>query len=195
MGYIRKDSYYKKAKKEGYNSRAVYKLVEIDNKYKLFENVHYILDIGAAPGSWSQVVLEKIQPGSQVVAIDIIDVKNITKKNFTFIKGDIFDDSVITKLLHICSVFDVIVSDAAPNTTGDKTVDHYNSVEIVKRIIHIATLFLKSGGNLLFKLFEGVETKAIVESLKESYKEVKIYRPQATRVGSYEQYIICKFKN
>ena len=194
MAYLRKDSFYKKAKREGYNSRAVYKLIEIDNKYKLLDGAKYILDIGAAPGSWSQVILEKIGRNGCVVAVDLIDIKNINRENFIFINVNIFDKDVISKIKCSIENFDIIISDAAPNTTGDRTVDHYNSVELVKGIINIAQLLLKKGGNFLFKLFEGQETKTLVDELKKDFTEVKIYRPQSTRHGSFEIYVICKNK-
>jgi 23S rRNA (uridine2552-2'-O)-methyltransferase len=194
MAYLRKDSFYKKAKKEGYNSRAVYKLIEIENKYNLLYGANYILDIGAAPGSWSQIILEKVGQNGYVVAVDIIDIKNVNRDNFIFIKGNIFDDVTISKIRNSQEHFDAIISDAAPNTSGDKTVDHYNSVELIKRIIYITQLLLRKGGNFLFKLFEGQETKALVEALKKDFTEVKIYRPQASRHGSFELYIICKNK-
>jgi 23S rRNA (uridine2552-2'-O)-methyltransferase len=194
MAYIRKDTFYKKAKREGYNSRAVYKLVEIDDKYKLFEGAKYVLDLGAAPGSWSQALLKKLRYSGLVVAVDIIDVKNINNNNFIFIKGNIFDEDIITEIKERQTYFDVVVSDAAPNTTGDKTVDHYSSVELVRRIAYISQLLLKKGGNFLFKLFEGVETKDIVEKMKKDFIEVKIYRPKATRQSSFEIYVVCKGK-
>ena len=194
MAYIRKDNFYKKAKREGYNSRAIYKLVEIDNKYKLFEGAKHILDLGAAPGSWSQSILKKLGHSGSVVAIDIIDIKNVNNSNFVFINGNIFDEDIVTKIKERQTCFDVVVSDAAPNTTGDKMVDHYNSVELVGRISYIAQLLLKKGGNFLFKLFEGVETKNIVEKMKNDFIEVKIYRPKATRQGSFEIYVVCKDK-
>ena len=91
MAYIRKDNFYKKAKREGYNSRAIYKLVEIDDKYKLFEGAKHILDLGAAPGSWSQSILKKLGHSGSVVAVDIIDIKNVNNSNFVFINGNIFE--------------------------------------------------------------------------------------------------------
>lgn len=194
MAYLRKDSFYKKAKREGYNSRAVYKLIEINNKYKLLDGAKYILDIGAAPGSWTQAVLEKIGRNGYVVAVDLIEIKNINRENFIFIKENIFDEAIISKIKCSLECFDVIISDAAPNTTGDRIVDHYNSVELVKRIVYITQQLLRKGGNFLFKLFEGQETKRLLEELKKDFTEVKIYRPGATRRGSFEMYVICKNK-
>jgi 23S rRNA (uridine2552-2'-O)-methyltransferase len=169
-------------------------LVEIDDKYGILRGAKYFLDLGAAPGSWSQTLLERIGTDGYVVAVDIIEIKNIKNNNFLFLKENLFDENIISKIKEKQDHFDVVLSDAAPNTSGNKTVDHYNSVELVKRMIFITQKLLKKGGNLLFKLFEGIETKSIVQGLEKDFEEVKIYKPKATRQGSFELYVICKNK-
>lgn len=191
MVYIRKDSYYKKAKKEGYNSRAIYKLLDIDKRYHLLDHAKIVLDIGASPGSWSQFLLDKVGSNGIVVAIDILDIKNIKAPNFIFIKANLFDNKLTDKLKNNF-LFDVILSDAAPNTTGQKDVDHINSINIVERTFSIAKMLLKKNGNFLVKVFEGPYVKSFFNDIKDYFELTKIFRPPSTRKGSVEMYIIGK---
>ncbi|MCX8084028.1 MAG: RlmE family RNA methyltransferase [Calditerrivibrio sp.] len=190
--YIRKDSYYKKAKQEGYRSRASYKLKELNEKYKVIKKGDKVLDVGAAPGGWSQVVLELIGEKGCVVGVDMLDMELITDKRFTFIKGDILDEVTFEKITSITDEFDTVISDVAPNTTGQKFVDHVNSVNLVKTVVSFSKRVLKRDGNLLFKLFDGEEREGLIKGLKSCFADVKIIRPDATRKNSFEIYVICK---
>lgn len=190
--YIRKDPFYKKAKQEGYRSRASYKLIELNQKYKIFKKDDAVLDVGAAPGGWSQVVLQLLGNSGIVVAIDLLDIVPINDKRFHFIKGDIRDEATFSEIFKIKDSFDVIISDVAPNTTGQKFVDHQNSINLIKMVINFSKTLLKNGGTLLFKLFDGQDREQLVKSLKENFNEIKIVRPDATRKNSFEIYIICK---
>lgn len=190
--YIRKDSFYKKAKQEGYRSRAAYKLKELAGKYKLFNGVKSLLDIGAAPGGWSQVALELLSKDSIVVGVDIINIQPISNPNYYFIRGDIREDSTLKNILEIKSKFDAVISDIAPNTTGQKFVDHQNSINLIKIVVDFTKKVLKRGGSLIFKLFDGEDREELVSELKLIFKELKIIRPEATRKNSFEIYIICR---
>jgi 23S rRNA (uridine2552-2'-O)-methyltransferase len=193
--YNRKDSYYKKAKKEGYSSRAAYKLKEINSKYSLIKMGDTVLDAGCAPGGWLEVLSEIVGKGGKVVGVDLLDVKNIKAQNITFIKGDLRDTNIIEKILEF-QPFDAVVSDAAPNTTGQKIVDHLNSLELVKTVFDVVKRSLKSGGNFLFKLFDGEDREEFISELKKYFSSIKIIRPDATRKSSFEIYVILKgFKN
>lgn len=192
MVYNRKDPYYKKAKTEGYKSRAVYKLMDIDKKYSILNNAKIVLDLGASPGSWSQFLLTKVGPDGLVVAVDRLEIKNIKAYNFVFINGNIFDDKIIETIKLSNNFFDLILSDAAPNTTGQKDADHVNSINIVERVFFIAKLLLKENGNFLVKLFEGPNVKDIFNNIKKHFDLTKIFRPPSTRKGSIETYIIGK---
>ncbi|KAA0258948.1 RlmE family RNA methyltransferase [Deferribacter autotrophicus] len=190
--YKRKDAYYKKAKKEGFKSRAAYKLIEINNKYQLIKKGDVVLDAGCAPGGWSQAVLTIVGKKGLVVGIDILPVEGITFHNFHFIQGNLLDAETLNKVLDISRNFDTVISDAAPNTTGQKITDHVNSLELVKTILSFAEKVLKKGGNFLFKLFDGEDRDEFIKLLKTKFSTIKIIRPDATRKSSFEIYVVCK---
>ncbi|ADR19286.1 RlmE family RNA methyltransferase [Calditerrivibrio nitroreducens] len=190
--YNRKDSFYKKAKLEGYRSRASYKLLELNQKYKLFRKNDAVLDVGAAPGGWSQVALQLLGEKGIVVAVDILDINPLNDKRFHFIKGDIRDENTLSEITKYASSFDIVISDIAPNTTGQKFVDHQNSINLIKTVMNFIMKTLKKNGIFLFKLFDGEERESLVKDLKELFEDIKIIRPDATRKNSFEIYIICK---
>ena len=190
--FIRKDSYYKRAKSEGYKSRAAYKLMELNKKYSLIKKGDAILDAGAAPGGWTQVALELVGKKGKVVGIDLLDVDGIENQNFNFIKGDLTEKDTLELALSYCSRYDVVISDAAPNTSGQKFADHIRSVELVTIVYDFAVKILKPNGNFLFKLFDGQEKQSLMVDLKKNFKMVKIVKPDSTRKTSFEIYIVCK---
>ncbi len=194
--YNRKDSYYKKAKQQGYKSRAAYKLMELNKKYSLIKKGSKVLDAGAAPGGWSQVALEIVGEKGLVVGIDLLNIEGIENKNFHFIHGDLTNESTLRLALDYSPVYDTVISDAAPNTSGQKFADHIKSVELVTIIYNFAISVLKPKGNFLFKLFDGQEKNELVSNLKEKFKMVKFIKPDSTRKNSFEIYVVCKeFKN
>ncbi len=190
--YDRKDKFYQKAKREGYLSRAAYKLIEIDIKYKLFRKNMTVLDCGAAPGGWSQVAIEKIGKGGKVVGVDLDEIKGIHSPNFVGIVGDIELDEILEKLLTISSRYDLVISDIAPNTIGVRDADHYNSYELVMTVFSLVKKCLDNGGSFIFKLFEGELRSKLVKDLKVFFKDVYTFKPEATRKGSMELYIVAK---
>jgi len=190
--YNRKDSYYKKAKQEGYRSRASYKLIELNEKYKLFKKGDTVLDIGAAPGGWSQVALQLIGETGTVIGVDILKMESINDKRFHFIQGDIREENIFLEIMKLKDYFDIVISDVAPNTTGQKFVDHQNSINLVNMVINFSKKMLKLKGTLLFKLFDGEDRESLVKELKKIFEEIKIIRPDATRKNSFEIYIICR---
>ena len=190
--YDRKDKFYQKAKREGYLSRAAYKLIEIDIKYKLFRKNMTVLDCGAAPGGWSQVAIEKIGKGGKVVGVDLDEIKGIHSPNFVGIVGDIELDEILEKLLTISSRYDLVISDIAPNTIGVRDADHYNSYELVMTVFSLVKKCLDNGGSFIFKLFEGELRAKLVKDLKVFFKDVYTFKPEATRKGSMELYIVAK---
>jgi 23S rRNA (uridine2552-2'-O)-methyltransferase len=188
--YDRKDAFYKKAKLEGYKSRAAYKLLELNKKHALFKSGDNVLDVGCAPGGWVQVVLQ--QKKCQVVGVDLLEVQNLFDTRFTFIQGDITSQETVDKVLAVCDGYDCVISDAAPNTTGSKLLDHVNSVELVRLIFYFAKSVLKKGGNFLCKVFEGEDRDALVKEMKKDFDFCKILRPEATRKNSFEMYVVMK---
>ncbi len=190
--YDRKDKFYQKAKREGYLSRAAYKLIEIDKKYKLFRKSMTVLDCGAAPGGWSQVALEKIGKDGKVVGVDLDEIKGIHSPNFIGVVGDIELDEILEKLLTISNRYDLVISDIAPNTIGVRDADHYNSYELVMTVFSLVKKCLDNGGTFIFKLFEGELRSKLVKDLKVFFKDVYTFKPEATRKGSMELYIVAK---
>lgn len=187
--YNRKDTFYKKAKKEGYKSRAAYKLKELNNRFKMIKKGGIILDCGAAPGGWSQVALEIVGKSGKVVAVDLDEITGINNDNFISIIGDFTTDETCNKVLEICESYDTVISDIAPHTIGIRESDHINSVELVSYVFEFTKKVLKENGYFIFKLFEGKNRQELVNKIKKSFKEVKIIRPDATRAGSVEIYI------
>lgn len=187
--YNRKDAYYKKAKREGYKSRAAYKLKELNDKYAVIKRGFRVLDCGAAPGGWSQAALEIIGDKGLVVGVDLQEITGISHNNFKSVRGDFTDEAVISEILDICPLYDAVISDIAPHTTGVRDIDHANSMELVGKVRDFADIALKKGGSLIFKLFEGEGRKALADSLKNDFKDVRLYRPNATRGGSMEIYV------
>lgn len=193
--YNRKDFFYKKAKQEGYRSRAAYKLKELAQKQFLFSNVKYLLDVGAAPGGWSQVALELLKDAT-IVGVDILPIAPITHKNYHFIQGDIRSEATFSRILEISDRYDAVISDIAPNTTGQKFVDHLNSINLIRIVLELTKKVLKKNGLFLFKLFDGQERENLVGELRTLFSDVRVTRPDATRKSSFEIYIICKgYKN
>lgn len=187
-----------KAKKEGYPARSVYKLEEIQQKYSVIGKKDRVLDIGAAPGSWSLYVSKLTEGG--VVSVDLNPLDGSIRKkiagrinNALFIEGDIFDESVRRQLTQ-AGPYDCIISDAAPSTTGNRTVDAGRSYSLVTHIIEASTNLLHSGGNMVVKVFQGGDEKAILDLMKDLFVSVKAHKPKASRKPSFETYYIGKGK-
>lgn len=190
--YNRKDSYYLKAKKEGYLSRAAYKLLEMDKKYKIIRRGDHVLDLGAAPGGWSQAALMLTGPSGSVTAVDLKAVDGVRGENFRFFQGDMMSEEVVALVEGaVPQKYDVIISDMAPHTSGIRLKDHMESAYLVEKVFHLTDRLLKKGGRLLVKLFDGQERANIVNRMRASFKQVKLIRPEATRKESFEMYIVC----
>ncbi|MDR2883746.1 MAG: RlmE family RNA methyltransferase, partial [Deferribacteraceae bacterium] len=174
--YNRKDSYYYKAKQEGYKSRAAYKIIELNQKYKLIRKGDNILDCGAAPGGWSQVALNLVGQAGRVVAVDYAEIMGINNPNFTFIQGDMKDEKII-EAVHALGVYDTILTDMAPKTTGIKVKDHVDSLELVQIAFGLAERSLKPGGSFVAKIFDGEDRQAYIKQLEKRFKEVRTSRP------------------
>lgn len=195
--YTRKDHYYKRAKKEGYPSRSAYKLKEIHQKMKLIRGGDYVVDVGCSPGGWSQVALEITGKRGRVVGIDILDTCKVRGDTYRFIQGNIEDQESGKKILKILGrKADLVISDAAPNTSGIKFTDHARSISLVRSILSFGHTLLKEGGTFLAKVFDGEETEELVKEMRISFDVVKRERLRSTRKESYEIYLVAKgFKN
>ena len=187
----RGDNYWtQKAKKDGYPARSVYKLMEINKKHRLIKPESRVLDIGSAPGSWSLFVLKTISEKGYLTAVDLQDMKiNWTKNNYTFFKGDAFCNENIEKIKSY-GPYTVILSDAAPSTTGNRSIDTERSLQLVHSVIDTAEKLLSPGGSTAIKIFQGGSEKEAVERMKKIFKLVKIFKPEAVRKVSFETYLI-----
>jgi len=186
----RRDIYVRQSKIEGYRSRAVYKLQEIDQKFKIFKNGISVIDLGAAPGSWSQYISKNIKNG-KFVSIDIIDFEKIN--NIHQIKGDFTKDDYKNKILdYFGSKVDVIISDMAVNTTGNKNIDSIYTGELCIDAMKFSKKTLKDNGKFISKIFMGSTFNEIINEAKKIFKENKVFKPQASRKDSKESFIICK---
>ena len=186
----RRDKYVRQSKLEGYRSRAVYKLKELDEKFKIVKNNLSILDIGSAPGSWTQYLSEKSK-GSKIMSIDLKEVEKI--KDVYHVVGDFLDNEnqkIITD--YFPKKIDLVVSDMAVNTTGNKNLDSIQTGELSLTAMHFAISMLRPKGIFLSKIFMGSTFNEIVENAKKNFKESKIFKPPSSRKDSKESFIICK---
>ena len=186
----RRDKYVRQSKLEGYRSRAVYKLKELDEKFKIVKNNLSILDVGSAPGSWTQYLSEKSK-GSKIMSIDLKEVEKI--KDVYHVVGDFLDNKnqkIITD--YFPKKIDLVVSDMAVNTTGNKNLDSIQTGELSLTAMHFAIGMLRPKGIFLSKIFMGSTFNEIVENAKKNFKESKIFKPPSSRKDSKESFIICK---
>ena len=186
----RRDKYVRQSKLEGYRSRAVYKLKELDEKFKIIKNNLSILDIGSAPGSWTQYLSEKSK-GSKIMSIDLKEVEKI--KDVYHVVGDFLDNKnqkIITD--YFPKKIDLVVSDMAVNTTGNKNLDSIQTGELSLTAMDFAVSMLRPKGIFLSKIFMGSTFNEIVENAKKNFKESKIFKPPSSRKDSKESFIICK---
>jgi 23S rRNA (uridine2552-2'-O)-methyltransferase len=186
----KRDIYVRQAKIAGYRSRAAYKLIEIDEKFKIFRNGISIIDLGAAPGSWSQYASKKIKNG-KIVSIDLNDMEKID--NIAQIKGDFTEKKNQSKIkdLFKCKA-DVVLSDMAVNTTGIKNMDSIYISELCEEAMLFSREMLNNNGKFVSKIFMGSTFNEIVAKAKLIFKEVKVFKPKSSRKNSKENFIICK---
>ena len=186
----KRDIYVRQSKLEGYRSRAVYKLQEIQTKFKVINNGMSIVDLGAAPGSWSEFISRKFK-NIKLVAIDLKELDKI--ENVTHIKGD-FTDEITQKKIekNFDEKIDLVVSDMAVNTTGNKNVDSLVTGELSIEAMNFSFKILKKNGVFVSKIFMGSSFNEIVDSAKKNFKEFHVYKPPSSRKESKENFIICK---
>ena len=182
----KRDFYVKKAKKQGYLSRAAYKLIEIENKFHFIKDSKKILEFGAAPGGWSQVALE-INSKIEITAIDLLELK-ITHPQINFYKDDYLKFDYNNKE----NYYDLILSDIAPNTTGHQSTDHLRIATILFDIIELLDKVLIKNGIFVTKIWKGSEEKELINMLKNKFYEVSYFKPESSRKDSVEIFIIAK---
>ena len=177
------DPYVRKARQEGYRSRAAYKLLELDQKHSLFKPGMTVLDLGAAPGGWSQVAAQKVMPGGRVVAIDVLEMAPIS--GVTIIKGDFRQVSIENRA-------DVVLSDVSPNLSGIPNVDQARWLELAEGALQLCRKVLKPDGVFVVKAFHGEAFDALMRRMKRFFSNVKVVKPSASRGESAETYVVAR---
>ncbi|MGC8720155.1 MAG: RlmE family RNA methyltransferase [Thermodesulforhabdaceae bacterium] len=188
------DHYFHRAKKEGYLSRAVYKLMEIQKSYRVIDRGMRVLDLGAAPGSWLQFTSKIVGETGYVVGVDLKPIEYSFPPNVHTLQGDMRDAEFLAYLADHFGVFDVVMSDMAPDTIGNKHADSARSAYLVEQAFELAKKVLKPGGHFLAKIFQGEDTPGLLKSIREHFQKVKIVKPLASRKESKEVYILAMSK-
>jgi 23S rRNA (uridine2552-2'-O)-methyltransferase len=190
----RKDDYfYKLAKEEGYRSRAAYKLKQINNKFGIFENAKYVLDLGAAPGGWLQVASEEVDPNGLLLGVDLEEITPLYARNIFTIKGDIRDREIQETVLNFFKgKIDVVLSDIAPDLSGQWDLDQYRQIYLARIALKISYQLLKPNGWFVVKIFQGREHVKFINQVKQMFDYVKNYKPRASRKGSAEIYVVAQ---
>lgn len=188
--YEKPDFWSRKAFSEGYPARSVYKLQEIDQKFGMIKKNYKVLDLGAAPGSWTTFLLRTLDGSGKVVSCDLNPLsKSVKGDNLVFVQGDLLQKEIVEKI-KAEGPFDLVVCDAAPLTTGNRVVDTARSQGLVKMAIWYAQVMLKAGGNFAVKIFQNGDQQALLKAMREVFTSAKGFKPVACRSESFETYLI-----
>jgi 23S rRNA (uridine2552-2'-O)-methyltransferase len=198
-----KDKYYNKAKQEGYRARSAYKLTQLDETTGLLGEGRTVVDLGAAPGGWLQVAAERVGERGTVVGVDRqrIDPLSDPEPTVEYVRGDMTDDSTTDDIRDIVGAadgrggpVDVVLSDMAPNMTGEYEVDHARSVHLVRQALEVATDLLDTGGDFAAKVFDGRDLDDLIADIESEFEYVRELRPDASRESSSELYLVAKHR-
>lgn len=186
-----RDHYFNKAKQENYPARSVYKLKEIDKRFRLFRPGAKVLDLGASPGSWTLYAAEKVTEKGRVTAVDLNPPGTEFPPNVEFFQEDVFERSeVFNSRLQSIQPFDAVISDMAPKTSGVKFADQARSLNLAQEALYLAGEFLRPGGSFVVKIFMGPDVKAYTEEMRSYFKQVKTFKPKSSRSESKEIFYI-----
>jgi 23S rRNA (uridine2552-2'-O)-methyltransferase len=191
VAYNPKDYFFKKAKAENYAARSIFKLQEIDDRFKIFKTGYKVLDLGAAPGSWSQYASEKVGRQGRVLGIDLQPIK-ITLQNALFVAADLRDLNLEKTFVEssLQPPFDIVLSDMAPKTTGIRITDQSRSIELCNLALDVAERFLRPKGHFVCKLFHSEDFETFRKAVRERFERVELLRPKSTRKESKEIFFI-----
>jgi len=186
------DEYVKRSKRDGYRSRAIYKLQELQEKDQLFKPGMTVIDLGSAPGSWSQYVAELIGDQGNLLASDILPMDSIPSVNF--IQGDFTEQAILDQIVAAMgnTRADIVISDMAPNLSGSDAIDQPASVYLCELTLDMAQQLLSENGSMVVKLFQGVGSDEFLKQVRSCFKQVKIRKPKASRARSREVYVVAK---
>lgn len=186
----RPDHYTRQAKREGYQARSVYKLEEIQRRFRVLAPGMRVLDVGAAPGSWTQYTRKIVGERGSLVAVDLSQLPALDAlDNVQTVTGDVTDEE-ITRLLEEAGPFEAIISDAAPRTSGNRTLDTARSAAIVEHLLWLAPRLLAPGGGFVAKLFQGGEEKALLGEVRSRFDTARLVKPKASRDESFETFLV-----
>ncbi|MBI5459592.1 SAM-dependent methyltransferase [Methanobacterium sp.] len=185
------EEYYKKAKKQDYRSRASFKLQQLNRKYKIIKKGDFVVDLGAAPGGWSQVALEAVGEDGLVVAVDLNRMKSFPEENFWSIKGDFTHEETLDEIKRTMQgKAQVIISDAAPKLSGIKDLDQLRSIDLAQSVLQISDSILKYKGNIIMKVFQGEGYPQLLAEVKTKFQTVRTTKPPSSRKKSGEMYVV-----
>ena len=185
------DEYYKKAKKQEYRSRASFKLLQLNRKYKIIKKDDSVVDLGAAPGGWSQVALELVGDAGLVLAVDLNRVKPFPEENFWSIKGDFTQKETLEEIERtLQGKAQVVLSDASPKLSGIKDLDQLRSIDLSQSVLNTCDNVLKYKGNLIMKVFQGEGYPELLKEIKEKFRTVRTTKPPSSRKKSGEMYVV-----
>lgn len=186
-----RDHYFKRAKQDNYPARSVYKLQELDKRFGLFKPGMTVLDLGAAPGSWTMWASKKVGPQGRVLGADIQSTDIHFSANTVFMQEDVFNRSeVFEAALAATGPFDIVLSDMAPKTTGHKSTDQARSMGLCEEALAVACVTLVRGGHFVVKVFQGPEEQAYRESMRQLFTRVKTFKPKSSRAESKEMFYV-----
>lgn len=189
----KKEHFYKEAKRVGYRARSAFKLIQIQKRFSILRTGDIVIDLGAAPGGWSQVAKDIVGEKGAVAGIDLSPIKPII--GITFLQGDMTEDTSVQEIINIVGEkkADVVLSDMSPDISGNYSVDHARSIFLSEHALTTAELVLKPGGNFICKVFSGEDLQDFVKKVNDKFKSVKRFAPDASRKSSSEIYIIAKY--
>ena len=187
-----RDPYVQQARKDGWRSRAVFKLEQIDQKERLLKPDMVCIDLGSAPGSWSQYVTRTLKGRARIIAVDLLTMDSL--EDVEFIQGDFQDEAVFERLLAAAgeSGADLVMSDMAPNITGSRAVDQPRSMYLVELALDLARRVLRPKGSFICKVFQGEGFDQLVVDARRSFERVRVMKPKASRPGSREVYLVAR---
>jgi 23S rRNA (uridine2552-2'-O)-methyltransferase len=189
--YQPKDRFFKQAKAEGLRARSAFKIDEIAKRFRIFEKGHSVLDMGAAPGGFLQILLDEVGAKGTVVGVDLVPIRPLNRPNVKTAVADVLSPEFDALLLSLhAGLFDVVVSDLAPKTTGIKDTDEARSLALAGKALEVSVTRGRSGGHFVAKLFMGRDFEAFRSDVRKVFREVKVVRPEATRGGSMEIYLV-----
>jgi 23S rRNA (uridine2552-2'-O)-methyltransferase len=193
MNYKLRDTYYKKAKQQGYRSRAAYKLLELQERFRIFKAGQLVVDLGAAPGGWIQVAAKLVGPSGKVVGVDLQAIEPFHQKNIINLQGDITTPETEQRIMeYLGRPADSVISDVAPKLTGIRDTDEARSLELNRTALEVAKRLLRAGGSFLIKSFVSEELRIFCAELEKQFRSVQRTRPDASRKGSSEIYFFAK---